>query len=308
MGAYLIRRILQVIPVFIGTTLLVYWLMFAGSTDPLQALAGERPVTPAERLVLEDRFNLNDPFILQYLKYLGRLLTGDLGEQLNGRDISNVLATAWPITIRLAIVAFTFQVVFGIIAGLIAGMRRKGIFDTTVLISTLVVISIPVFVLGSTLQFVFGVQFRVFPVAVGGEATWYELLLPGIVLGALGLATTARLTRTSIAENLRMDYVRTARSKGLSIPRVVGVHVLRNSLIPVVTFLGAGLGDLMAGAIVTESIFNIPGVGFQIRQGIRAEDGPTVVTIVSILVLVYLIANLVVDVLYAVLDPRIRYD
>ncbi len=136
----------------------------------------------------------------------------------------------------------------------------------------------------------------------------YALLLPGIVLGSLSLATALRLTRTSVAENLRADYVRTARSKGLVKRRIVGVHVLRNSLIPVVTFLGVELGNLMSGAIITEGVFNIPGVGFNLFRGIRTEDGPLVVGIVSVLVVVYLVSNLVVDVLYAVLDPRIRYE
>ena len=128
------------------------------------------------------------------------------------------------------------------------------------------------------------------------------------MLGSLSLATALRLTRASVAENLRADYVRTARSKGLRQRRVVGVHVLRNSLIPVVTFLGVELGNLMGGAIITEGVFNIPGVGFNLFRGIRTEDGPLVVGIVSVLVVIYLVANLVVDLLYAVLDPRIRYE
>src|SRR5262249_49299786 len=136
----------------------------------------------------------------------------------------------------------------------------------------------------------------------------YSLILPGLVLSSLSLATALRLTSASVSENLRADYVRTAKAKGLARSRVVGVHVLRNSLIPIVTFIGVELGNLMAGAIVTERIFNIPGVGFNLYKGINTEDGPTVVAIVSVLVLIFLAVNLIVDLLYAVLDPRIRYE
>ena len=173
---------------------------------------------------------------------------------------------------------------------------------------TLLVLGIPTIVLAPIAQYFLGVKWQLFPPTAGAQPSFYALLLPGIVLGSLSLATALRLTRTSVAENLRADYVRTARSKGLVKRRIVSVHVLRNSLIPVVTFLGVELGNLMSGAIITEGVFNIPGVGFNLFRGIRTEDGPLVVGIVSVLVVVYLISNLVVDVLYAVLDPRIRYE
>jgi peptide/nickel transport system permease protein/oligopeptide transport system permease protein len=180
-----------------------------------------------------------------------------------------------------------------------------------VLISTLVVVSIPVFVLGFTLQLLVGVKGQnLFHLPVAGVAQGWptSYLLPGFVLAMLSLAYVARLTRTSLVENLRADYVRTAIAKGLPRRRVVGVHTLRNSLIPVVTYLGTDLGALMGGAVVTESIFNIPGVGFQIAFSVRAGEATVVVGMVTLLVLVYLLANLVVDVLYGVLDPRIRYE
>jgi oligopeptide transport system permease protein len=140
------------------------------------------------------------------------------------------------------------------------------------------------------------------------DATWYALVLPAFVLGAGSLAVTLRLTRTSVAENVRSDYVRTAKAKGLKPSRVLGVHVLRNSLIPVVTSIGIDIGTLMGGAIITEGVFNIPGVGFNLLRGIRTEDGPLVVGFVSVLVIVFLFTSLIVDLLYAVLDPRIRYE
>jgi oligopeptide transport system permease protein len=287
---------------------MVYWLMFAGSSDPVQALVGERPVSAAVRAQLAQKYHLGDPFIVQYAKYMGGLLRGDLGTQMTGRPISEILASAWPYTIQLALMSITIVIVFGLTAGVIAGLRRGGVFDTATLVLTLMVIGVPVFVLGFVGQYLFGVQWHVFPVTVSSDASPTSMLLPAVVLGALSLATAIRLTRTSVAENLRADYVRTARAKGLPGRRVVGVHVLRNSLIPIVTFLGVELGNLMAGAIVTERIFNVPGVGYQLYQGIHIQDGPTVVAIVSILVIIYLLANLIVDVLYGVLDPRIRYE
>ena len=173
---------------------------------------------------------------------------------------------------------------------------------------TLLVLGIPTIVLAPLAQYLLGVKWQLFPATAGADPTFYALLLPGIVLGSLSLATALRLTRASVAENLRADYVADRPVQGPAPRRVVGVHVLRNSLIPVVTFLGVDLGNLMGGAIITESIFNIPGVGFNLFRGIRTEDGPLVVGIVSVLVVVFLVANLVVDLLYAVLDPRIRYE
>lgn len=307
MFRYIVRRLLQMVLVFFGTTLIVYWLMFAGASDPIQALVGERPVSAQVRAQLEARYHLNDPFIVQYGKYMGNLLHGDLGTQITGRPISEILASAWPYTIKLTLLSIGFVIVFGLVAGVIAGIRRGGVFDTSTLVLTLVVIGIPTFVTGFVAQYLFGVQWHIFPVTSQSQDL-HSLLLPALVLGALSLATAIRLTRTSIAENLRADYVRTAKAKGLPGRRVVGVHVLRNSLIPVVTFLGVEIGNLMSGAVVTERIFNIPGVGYQLYQGIRIQDGPTVVAIVSILVIIYLVANLIVDVLYGVLDPRIRYE
>jgi len=307
MFRYIVRRLLQLVLVFFGTTFVVYGLMFAGTSDPIQALAGERPVSDQVRAALTARYHLDDPFLVRYLRYMGGLLRGDLGTQLNGRSIAGILDQAWPYTLRLGLLALAFVVVFGLGAGVVAGIRRGGVFDTATLLLTLVVIGVPSFVLGFNLQYLLGVRWKLVPVTVGRTSGLSAYLLPAAILGALALATAVRLTRTSVAENLRADYVRTARAKGQPARRVVGVHVLRNSLIPVVTFLGVATGDLMSGAVVTESIFNIPGVGFQLRQGIRLQDGPTVVTIVSLLVIIYLLSNLVVDVLYAVLDPRIRY-
>ncbi|MET4058499.1 oligopeptide transport system permease protein [Arthrobacter sp. UYP6] len=307
MAGYVIRRFLQMIPVFFGATFLVYFLVFSLPGDPIAALFGDKPVNESVAAELRSQYNLDQPFIVQYLLYLKNLVTFDLGVDFSGRQVTDVLAQAFPVTIRLAILALLFEAVFGIIFGLIAGLKKGKIFDSTVLVLSLVVIAIPVFVLGFLLQFVVGVKLQWTSPTVGGNAGWSDLILPAVVLGLASFAYVLRLTRASVIENMNADYVRTATAKGLSRPRVVTVHILRNSLIPVVTFLGADLGALMGGAIVTEGIFNVPGVGQRLYQSVIRGEGPTIVSIVSVLVLVYVVANLLVDLLYAWLDPRIRY-
>ena len=205
------------------------------------------------------------------------------------------------------LVALAVEAVFGIGFGVLAGLRRGGWFDATALLASLVVIAVPVFVLGFLAQFLFGVRWGIAPVTVGDQASFARLLLPGIVLGSVSFAYVLRLTRSAVAETAQADWVRTAAATGASRSRVVSMHILRNSLIPVVTFLGADLGALLGGAVVTEGIFNIHGVGGALYQAVTRQEAPTVVGIVTVLVLVYLVANLVVDLLYAALDPRIRY-
>jgi oligopeptide transport system permease protein len=308
MFRYIVRRLLQMVLTFFGATFIVYALTFANADDPIQALAGERPITPSVRQALTERYHLDDPFLLQYWYYLKGLLTGDFGTSLTGRRIADIMAQAWPVTIKLALLAIVIAATVAIVAGVISGIRRGGIFDNVTLVLTLVVLSLPIVVLAPLAQLIFGIKLGWFPPTAGREATFYALLLPAIVLGSLVVATELRVTRASVAENLRSDYVRTARAKGLSRSRVIGVHVLRNSLIPVITLIGVDIGGLMSGAIVTEGVFNIPGVGYNLLRGIRTEDGPLVVGFVSILVIVFLVVNLLVDLLYAALDPRIRYE
>lgn len=308
MVRYLLRRFLQIILVFVATTFIVYSLMYATGGDPIQALAGEKPVSDALRAQLTKEYGLDQPFLVRYWNYLSGLLQGDFGTTLTGQSVNDILMRAFPVTARLALIAIIVTIAFGVTSGIIAGVRRGSLFDNATLVLTLVVIGIPIVVLAPLAQYLFTIQWPIFRTTVSGDAPLNELLLPGIVLGMLSVATAMRLTRASVNENLRADYVRTARSKGISTRRVIGIHVLRNSLIPIVTFLGVELGALLGGAIVTEGVFNVPGLGFNLLRGLRTEDTPTVIGIVSILVIVFLIANLIVDLLYAVLDPRIRYD
>jgi oligopeptide transport system permease protein len=316
-GRYFIRRVLQFIPVFIGATMIIFGLVFAMPGDPIRALAGDRPISATTVQTLRDKYNLNDSLPVQYGKYIGvvpdeqdgfsGILQGDFGTDFRGREVSAYFKERLPITAKLALGAFIFETVLGLLAGVLAGLRKGGFVDNLVLVSTTAVISIPIFVLGFLAQLLLGVRFDLFPIA-GLRQGWFSYVLPSMVLGSVSLAFIARLTRTNLVENLRADYVRTAVSKGLARRRVVGLHALRNSLIPVVTFLGVDLGFLMGGAIVTETIFNIPGLGRAVYDATFRQEGPVVVGIVTFLVLVFMVSNLIVDFVYAVLDPRIRYE
>ncbi|MFG2998434.1 ABC transporter permease [Streptomyces sp. NPDC048340] len=306
MGRYLIRRLIQAIPVLFGATFLIYGLTL-GLGDPIQALAGEKKADPLVAALLREKYHLDDPFLLQYWNYITNVFQGNFGETLNGRKVFDLIAEAFPYTINLAIVAFVIEAVFGVLAGIMAALRRGKFLDQLVLLSTLFLISIPVFVTGFMLQLILGLQLDILPISFNESDGLLAYILPGYILASTSLAYVTRLTRTSLMETMRSDYVRTATAKGLPRRKVVVNHALRNALIPIVTFLGADLGSLMGGAVITENIFNINGIGGLIAQAIRLDQGTVLVGVVTLLVLVYLIANLIVDLLYAVLDPRIRY-
>ena len=306
MGRYVIRRLLQMVPVFIGTTFLIFVMVYALG-DPVAAMFGDKAPDPATAAAIRHAMYLDHPLPVQYVHYMGQIITGNFGTAANGQPVTQIMGTAFPVTLRLTLVAFAIEAVVGIGLGLLAGLRRGRVADSGVLAFTLLVVSVPTFVTGYVLQYVLGVKWQLASPSVAEGAPLGDLLLPGVVLAGVSLAYVARLTRTSVAENARADYLRTAVAKGLPRRRVVTVHLLRNSLMPVVTFLGTDVGGLMAGAVVTERIFNVHGVGYQLYQGILRQNPPTVVGFVTVLVLVFLAANLLVDLLYAVLDPRIRY-
>jgi peptide/nickel transport system permease protein/oligopeptide transport system permease protein len=263
-----------------------------------------------------------DPCVGLFVERVGNLAVGDFGTDYNGRAVTEIIGDALPVTVRLALMAIVIQILIGIFAGALAGLRGGGFWDYVVKISTVLLISVPIFVLGRFVQLgiVQVVQWlraedlasrtllSFITVTYKVSAPTASLIIPAFVLASVGLATTARLTRTSLMENLRGDYVRTAVAKGLPQRRVIGVHTLRNSLIPVVTDLGLSFGVLLGGAVVTETIFNIPGIGSEIVEAVQRNEGPVTVPLVTFLVVIYLVVNLLVDVLYAVLDPRIRLD
>ncbi len=306
MGKYIIRRLLQMIPVIIGVTFIIYVAVFALG-DPTVGRCGERACPEGYIAKFRADYNLDEPLIVQYVLYMGNLLQGDLGTNFFGNQVIDELAERWPTTLKLGIMAVIIESVIGITAGVLAGIRRGKFIDNLVTVSTLFLISIPIFVIGSFAQLIFGVRLGWFPVTAT-QGTTYQLILPAFVLASASVAYIARLMRANLGENLRADYVRTAKAKGLTNRRTIGVHTLRNSLIPVVTFIGIDIGALMGGAIVTERIFNINGIGNFLYRSIGQKDGTSVVGTIVCLVLIYLLVNLIVDILYGFLDPRISHD
>jgi ABC-type dipeptide/oligopeptide/nickel transport system permease component len=332
-GRYTIRRLLQFIPVLLGTMFLLHYLQalsFQISGNPIRAMFGDRQ-PPAETIAALSRtFGLDHPCLGQtgnpcFSLYVDRLVNyaqGDFGTDFNRQPVIDLIARAAPITIRLTLLAVVFEAVIGIFAGVLAGLRQDKFLDNLVRISTVLLISVPVFVLGVLMQITTGLYMgrwvremgappwieAMFSVTYRADHPWASLVVPAFVLGGLSLGFIARLTRSSLIETMRADYVRSARAKGLSGRRVVGVHALRNSLIPVVTYIGMDVGLLMSGALITEGIFNIPGVGGLTFVAIRGGETPVIIAVATLLTLVFLVTSLLVDLLYAVLDPRIRYE
>lgn len=307
MGRYVARRLLQAIPVFLGATFLIYVMVFALPGDPIQAMAGERRLPEATAQALRARYHLDDPLLVRYGKFLAGVFTGDLGESFSRRDVGAIIADRLPVTVRLAGVAILVEFLLGATAGIVAALRRRTFLDALVLVSTIALVSVPAFVLGYVAQLLVGVELGWLPIS-GTREGWLSFVLPGTVLASASLAYIARILRASLGENLHADHVRTAVAKGLPRRRVVALHALRPSMIPVVTFLGVDLGALLGGAIVVEGVFNLPGIGGAAFDAIRSQDTPVVVGIVTFLVVVFIVTNLVVDLLYGFLDPRIRHE
>ncbi|MBZ4485885.1 ABC transporter permease [Microbacterium sp. cx-55] len=307
MLGYILRRILQVIPVFLGSTLLIYFLVFAMPGNPILALFGDR--TPNQAVIdgLMAQYHLDQPFIVQYFYYLMGILQGDMGTTFSGQSVNDVLARTLPVTGRLAVMAIAIEFTLAIIIGTISALRKGKLFDNVALVISLVFVAIPIFVLAFLAQYFLAIQLGWFKPTVGSSNDWGDLWLPAIVLGVSLYATSMRLMRGSVIDTLNQDWVRTAYSKGMSRRRVIPVHVLRNSLIPVITNSATNFGVLLVGATVTEAIFNVPGVGNTLFQATLRHEGPTIVSFVTVFVILYVLVNLVIDLLYGLLDPRIRY-
>lgn len=307
MLAYILRRLLQVIPVFFGATLLIYFMVFALPGDPILALFGDKTPNPAVIEQLRAQYHLDQPFLVQYWYYLTGIFQGNLGVTFSGQQVTDVLGRTLPVTGRLAVMAIGIEFVLAIIIGTLSALRKGKIFDNTMLVIALIFVAIPIFVLCFVAQYFLAIQWGWFSPTVGAQNDWGDLWLPAIVLGLSLYATSMRLMRGSVIDTLNQDWVRTAYSKGLSRGRVVPTHVLRNSLIPVITNSATNFGVLLVGATVTEGIFNVPGVGNTLFHAIQRHEGPTVVSFVTVFVIIYVLVNLLVDLLYGLLDPRIRY-
>ena len=308
MGRYLTRRLVQTVLVFIGVTFVIYGAVFLLPGNPVAALGGGQPLPATTVHDLELKYHLGEPFLEQYGRYLAGLARGDFGTSIStGQSVSSLIGQAWPVTLTLALTAWAIEIVVGIGAGIAAALRRGGVLDRLIMFGTILAVCVPVFVVAFVFQVVFGIRLHWLPVAGTADGWPAGYLLPAAALALTGVAALGRLTRASLLETLSREYVRMAAAKGLPRRWVVGKHALRNSAIPVVTFLGIDLGFLLGGAVVIEAVFNLPGVGLLIYDAIQQKDGAVVVGVATLLILVFLLGSLIVDVLYAVLDPRIRY-
>lgn len=308
MSGYILRRLLQFIPVALGTTFIVFFLAWGMPGDPLAGKCGDAECSEAFIAQATAQYHLDEPLPVRYIYYMKDVFHGNLGRSFTGRDVAEQIAGVFPATIRLALMAVVIETLIGVCLGMLSALKPGRFFDTANLLTGLVIIAFPTFVIANLAQLILGVRLGWFPVTVNDPSSFMQMLLPAFVLAISHQVVLTRLTRTTVIDSLQSDYVRTARTKGLTGQRIMLVHVLRNSLIPVVTYIGKDIGGLLAGAIVVEGVFNIQGVGGLIVRSIRLHDGITIVGAVTIIVLIYLFVNLLVDLTYALLDPRIRYE
>jgi peptide/nickel transport system permease protein len=303
---FLARRLLLTIPVFFGVATVVFLLIHLIPGDPVQAMLGES-AAPADIAVLRDRLGLDRPLIVQYGAFLEGLVTGDLGTSLRtNQTVVSALAERLPATVELAVAAVLVALVFALPMGTIAAARAGTRLDHMTMTAALVGISMPNFWLGPLLAIVFSIVLGWLPVS--GRGTPAHLILPAVTLAAPLAAVLARMTRASVLEELRELYVLAARARGVSRARAVLRHAFRNSLVPIVTLLGLQLGGLLTGAVITETIFAWPGVGRLLIQSIGFRDYPMVQGCILLIAVMYVSLNLLADLLYGMLDPRIRYD
>ncbi|GAB3129101.1 ABC transporter permease subunit [Novispirillum itersonii] len=334
MIGFILRKIGLVIPAFIGVTLLTFALIHMIPGDPVELLAGERGIDPTRHAELKALLGLDKPLWEQYALYLYHAIQGDLGLSIvTKKPVIEEFLTLFPATIELALCAMSFAVIIGLPAGIWAAVKRGTAVDHSVMAVSLTGYSMPIFWWGLLLIILCSVTLGITPVSGRLSAEyWIEpttgfmlidsllsdeqgafadalhhLVLPSVVLGTIPLAVIARMTRSSMLEVLREDYVRTARAKGLSPLRVIGVHALRNALIPVITVIGLQLGTMLAGAILTETIFSWPGIGRWLIQSIGRRDYPSVQGGILLVATVIITVNLLVDVLYGIINPRIRH-
>lgn len=332
---FILTRVSLIIPTFIGITLLTFFLIRLVPGDPIETMAGERGIDPVRHELLRKEFGFDQPILVQYGIYIGRVLQGDLGKSLiTQAPVSSEFAALFPATIELAFCAIIFALVIGLPAGILAAVRRNSILDHGVMGISLAGYSMPIFWWGLILILLFSVQFDLTPVSGRIDVLYYiepvtgfllidslffsedegaflsavqHLILPTIVLGTVPLAVIARMTRSAMLEVLGEDYIRTAKAKGLSRFRVVALHALRNALVPVVTVIGLQVGVLFTGAILTETIFSWPGVGKWLIEAIFRRDYPVLQGGALLLGIVVMTVNLLVDLTYGLINPRIRH-
>lgn len=334
MFKYVLKRILMVIPVMIGVSIIVFCLMRVFSPDPAPIVLGQHATQKAVT-VWRQANGLDKPVVTQYFDYVKGALTGDLGVSYYSKSpVAREIGARFPATIELAVVAIVFASVIGILLGVIAAVKKNSVFDAASTLFALVGVSIPIFWLGILLIMFFSGYLHLLPsggrinvllepvrvtgfymIDAGIQGNWaafndalIHLILPALTLGMYSMAIITRMTRSTMLDTLGQDYIRTARAKGISETKVIGKHALRNSLIPVTTVIGLQFGALLGGALLTESVFSWPGIGKFTVDSILKSDFPVVQGIVLLVAVIFVTINLVADLMYAFLDPRIKYS
>jgi ABC-type dipeptide/oligopeptide/nickel transport system permease component len=317
MTRFITRRLIQFIPVFFGVRLILF-MMTTVLGDPIRLKFGERAADPAVYAQLVHEHGFDKPWYVQYVNYLVDLAHGDLGVSVKtGRSVISILQDTYPYTVKLSLAAILIEIIVGVAAGIISAVKKYSIWDVLVTLSTSILVAMPVFWLGLLLQMFFGIWMKEWtngafylPISGADSAAFgpaAHIILPAITLASVSTAYAARIMRSQLLEVLSQDYVRTAYAKGLSASRVLWQHSLKNAMIPVVTFIGLDLGAMLAGAILTETVFNWPGVGYTIFRAIQGKDYAVVFGGTVVILFAVMFVNLLVDISYAFLDPRIRY-
>ena len=304
MHRFIVKRLLLLIPVLLGVSLLVFAIMSFTPGDPAQLILGEN--APPEAVAeLREEMGLNDPFVLRYARFVGNAVVGDLGQSYtSGRDVFDEIFSRFPNTLILAALGVIIAVLIGIPVGIISATRQYSMIDSGSMIFALLGVSMPNFWLGLMMILLFSVNLGWVP--SGGYSDWSSLIMPAITLGTGSAAIITRMTRSSMLEVIRQDYIRTARAKGVAENVVINQHALKNALIPVITVIGLQFGYLLGGAVLTETVFSWPGVGRMMVDAIRQKDAPTVLGTVVFLATTFSLVNLLVDLLYGFVDPRIK--
>lgn len=304
MHKYVLKRILLLIPVLLGVSLLVFAIMSLTPGDPAQLILGEN--APKEAVLkLREEMGLNDPFFMQYFRFVKNAIMGDFGRSYTtGREVFGEIFARFPNTLILAVIGIIISVCIGIPIGIISATRQYSFLDSFSMVIALLGVSMPVFWLGLMLILTFSVKLGWLP--SGGFDGLKSIILPAVTLGVGSAAIITRMTRSSMLEVIRQDYIRTARAKGVAEKVVINKHALKNALIPIITVVGLQFGHLLGGAVLTESVYSWPGVGRLMVDAIRQKDTPTVLAAVVFLAAVFSVVNLLVDILYAYVDPRIK--
>lgn len=304
MWKFIAKRLVSMIPVLLGVTLIIYLIMSMAPGDPAKVILGEQ-ATPEQIAELRADMGLDDPVLVQYARYIMGLCRGTMGTSYNsGIECSTEIMARFPNTLRLAAVSVVISVVLALPLGVLAAVKQNSLFDGVSMIVALIGISMPVFWLGMLLILFFSLRLGWFPSS--GSEGWKSLVLPAVTLGFQHMASIARVTRSSMLEVIRQDYIRTARAKGVSENKVITKHALKNALIPTITVIGLQIGGMLGGSVMTESVFAWPGIGRLMVQSINRRDIPMVLGCVMMFSVSFSIVNLIVDVLYGFVDPRIK--